>query len=428
MTDFHLKYGKSSLELHIDASSADVLLLEPAHTHTDSTESDLIGSALAHPIGSQMLSDICSAGQRVVVVTSDITRPCPSARLMPLVLDQLAQGGVREQEITVVFGLGTHRSHTPEEQARLVGEQIYRRVRCIDSDPADVELIGHTSRGTPVAVFRPVLEADLRICLGVIEYHYFVGYGGGFKAIVPGVCGVDTIQKNHRMMTEAGAVAGNLVGNPVREDIDEAGEMVGVDFILNVILDETKSIVSVVAGHPRDAHREGCVRLDALARTKVEKPADIVVVSAGGYPKDINLYQAQKALDNARHIVRPEGIILLLAECIDGLGNPTFEAWMQDPGGPEAIITRIKREFVLGGHKAAAVAMAMNQANVYLVSALPPDFARSMGFHPFDSPDEALRSALAAVGTSPSVIVMPEGARVLPTVAQSGQNKGKLWT
>ena len=186
--------------------------------------------------------------------------------------------------------------------------------------------------------------------------------------------------------------------------------------------------MSAVAGHPRAAHREGCARLDALAQIKMEKPADIVVVSAGGYPKDINLYQTQKALDNARHIVRPAGIILLMAECIEGLGNPTFEAWMQDPGGPEAIIARIKREFVLGGHKAAAVAMAMKQADVYLVSALPADFARSIGFHPFDSPDEALRSALAVVGTFPTVIVMPEGARVLPTVAQTGQGKGKLWT
>jgi nickel-dependent lactate racemase len=428
MTGLRLKYGNASLELHIGASEADVLVLEATHTPPATAESDVIGSALAHPIGSPMLPDVATSGQRVVVVTSDITRPCPSERLLPRVLDQLAQGGVCDQDITVVFGLGTHRSHTPEEQARLVGEEIYQRVRCIDSDPSDVELIGHTSRGTPVQVFRPVLEADLRICLGVIEYHYFVGYGGGFKAIVPGVCGVDTIQHNHRMMTDADAVAGRLDGNPVREDIDEAGEMVGAGFILNVILDETKSVVSAVAGHPRDAHREGCARLDALARTTVDKPADIVVVSAGGYPKDINLYQAQKALDNARHVVRPGGVILLIAECIDGLGNPTFEAWMQDPGGPEGIIARIKREFVLGGHKAAAVAMAMRQTDVFLVSALPSDFARLIGFYPFGGADQALRSALATVGPCPTVIVMPEGARVLPTVGQADVGKGKPWT
>ena len=157
-------------------------------------------------------------------MTSDITRPCPSARLLPPVLQELAKGGVRDEDITVVFGLGAHRAQTREEQQRLVGKAIYERFRCVDSDPADVDSLGRTSRGTPVLVHRPVAEADVRVCLGGIEYHYFAGFSGGVKALVPGVCAVETIRHNHSMMVEPGATIGQLDGNPVREDIEEAGQ------------------------------------------------------------------------------------------------------------------------------------------------------------------------------------------------------------
>jgi nickel-dependent lactate racemase len=332
------------------------------------------------------------------------------------VLDLLNQGGATDENISVVFGVGTHRSHTAAERARLAGEEVHGRVRCIDSDPEDVVLVGTTRRGTPVEIFRPVLEADVRVCLGGIEYHYFAGYSGGVKAVVPGVSGVDTVQYNHRMMTELGATTGRLAGNPVREDIEEAGEMVGVHFILNVILDGSKRVVDAVAGDARAAHREGCARLDAFGRATVPQAADIVVAGAGGYPKDINLYQAQKALDNARNIVRPGGIIVLVAECREGLGNATFETWMLDPGGPDAIIARIQREFVLGGHKAAAIATVMKDASVFLVSALADDLVRSIGLEPFGDVDEALAAAFARVGPGATVALVPQAASVLPTV------------
>jgi nickel-dependent lactate racemase len=432
---FLLKYGHTAYPLNADALPTPPLLLEPRRPAAGRVEprhfgveprhfgveprhfgdeAGLIRAALAQPIASPPLAEIVTAGQKAVIVTSDITRPCPSRRLLPAVLDELNRGGVRDEDVTVVFGLGAHRPHTPEERARLAGEAVCRRVRCVDSDPADVQLIGHTTRGTPVAVFRPVLEADVHICLGAIEYHYFAGFSGGYKAIIPGVCSVEGIQHNHRMMCEPGATAGRLDGNPVREDLEEAGALVGVHFILNVILDESRRIVSAVAGHPRAAHRAGCDRLNAFGQAVVERPADVVVVSAGGYPKDINLYQAQKALENACQIVRPGGIVVLVAECREGLGNRVFEAWMQDPGGPDAILARIKREFVLGGHKAAALARAMQRTPIYLVSALPADYARALGFYPFDNPQDAFAAALAHTGPAPGVIIMPEGGSVLP--------------
>jgi nickel-dependent lactate racemase len=414
--EISLKYGRTAQPLRLPAG-ARVAVLAPGRTSGAGPEADLIRAALADPIGSPRLSRIVSPGQQIAIVTSDITRPCPSARLLPLLLDELSGAGIADRDITVVFGLGTHRPHTAEEREALAGPPVSRRVRCLDSDPADVERVGVTRRGTPIDVFRPVRRADVRILVGAIEYHYFAGYSGGLKALVPGVCTEATIQSNHRRMTEPGAVTGNLDGNPVRDDIEEAGELIGAQFILNVVLDEGKRVVRAVAGHPRLAHRAGCAALDAFGRATVERPADVVVVSAGGSPKDINLYQAQKALDNARHVVRTGGIILLLAECPEGLGHHTFEEWMQDPGGPDAILARIRREFVLGGHKAAAVAMAMKQATIFLVSALPAARAGAMGFRPFASLEAAAAAALAAATPDPFIVVMPEGGSILPALA-----------
>ncbi len=414
--EISLKYGHASQRLRLPAGLRTAVLM-PGRTGGAGPEADLVRAALAEPIGCPRLASLVTPGQRVAVVTADITRPCPSDRLLPWVLDELNEGGVSDGDITVVFGLGTHRPHTPAEQQALVGPAVFRRVRCIDSDPADVEAVGVTRRGTPVDVFRPVQRADVRVLLGVIEYHYFAGYSGGLKALVPGVCTEATIQANHRRMTEPGALAGRLEGNPVRDDIDEAGALVGAEFILNVVLDEDKRIVRAVAGHPVLAHRAGCAALDAFGRATVDRPADVVVIGAGGSPKDINLYQAQKALDNGRHIVRPGGVLLLVAECPEGLGHHTFEEWMQDPGGLDGILDRIRREFVVGGHKAAAVALAMKQAAVYLVSSLPPGLARSLRFVPFGDLDGAVTAALGAVGPDPFVAVLPEGGSVLPSVS-----------
>jgi nickel-dependent lactate racemase len=415
-----LKYGRGTRVLQIAEDGARVTVLTLGRATAVGDEATLVRVALAAPIDGPRLGALTSPARRVAIVTADVTRPCPSVRLLPFLLEELTRAGVADDDITVVFGLGTHRAHTAAEREGLAGPAVFHRVRCIDSDPTDIVPVGTTPRGTPVEVFRPVLAADLRIAVGVIEYHYFAGYSGGVKALAPGVCSERTIQHNHRMMTEPGATSGNLDGNPVRDDIEDAGAMIGVHFILNVVLDEAHRVVAAVAGHPRTAHRAGCAKLDAFGRVALDRPADVVVVSAGGYPKDINLYQAQKALDNARLAVRPGGIVVLIAECAEGLGSGTFEAWMRDPGGPDAILARIRQQFVLGGHKAAAVALAMKRAAIYLVSALPAEQVRAMGFVPFSDPAAAVAAAVQAAGSRPFVAVMPEGGSVLPSVLAPG--------
>ena len=375
--------------------------------------------ALVSPIGTPRLRDMVRPGETIAVVTSDVTRPMPTYKVMPALLDELYAGGVRREDITLVFALGSHRAQTEEEKRKLAGERAFSEIRCIDSDPDDCISLGTTSRGTPVDIFRPVAEADRRICLGNIEYHYFAGYSGGAKAIMPGVSTRAAIQANHRLMVEETSRAGLLSGNNLREDIEEAAALCGVDFILNVVLDEHKEIIQAVAGDVTRAHRAGCQFLDTLYLKELDQKADIVVVSQGGAPKDLNLYQTQKALDNAKHAVKKGGVIILIGSCREGLGERVFEQWLREAPDAHSMAERVRTDFQLGGHKAAAIAMVLENADVYLVSELPDDTVRGAFLKPAASAQAALDEAFSRLGSDARVLVMPYGGSTLPIVREN---------
>ena len=394
-----------------------------AELHANDVPVELTGEAevrraLIAPIGSPRLKDIVRPGEKIAIITSDITRPMPTQLVMPALLDELYAGGVRKEDVTLVFALGSHRKHTEAEQKKLAGERAWNEIKCVDSDPDDCVHYGTTSRGTPVDITRVVAEADRRICLGNIEYHYFAGYSGGAKAIMPGVSTRAAIQANHSRMVLPEAKAGALETNPLRMDIEEAGAMVGIDFIVNVVLSEHKEILKAVAGDATEAHRAGCRFLDRLYRKELKEPADIVLVSQGGAPKDLNLYQTQKALDNAKHAVKDGGVIILIGSCKEGLGERTFEQWMTEADSAHSLIERIGREFKLGGHKAAAIAMVLERAEVDLVSELDDDFVRSIFLKPYKTAQEALDHAFSKLGPNARVLAMPYGGSTLPTVVQ----------
>ena len=315
-----LGYGREQLELHVPARNlADVVRPRRNAPAPASVEDELalVRAALAAPIGAPPLRELAAAAGSAAIVVSDVTRPCPTYRFLRLVLEELAV--IPPERVTILFALGSHRPHTEEERRRLVGDVVVDRHPCLDLDEDACVLVGHTSRGTPLEVFRPYVEADLKICTGNLEYHYFAGYSGGAKAVMPGICRRSAIQPNHSMMLEPAAKAGILRGNPVRDDIDEAGGIVGVDFIVNVLLNEKKQIVDCVAGHYLEAHAEGVRRYDELFDLRIDRAVDVVVASPGGSPKDINLYQAQKTLDNVSGAVREGGTIILVARVRRGL-------------------------------------------------------------------------------------------------------------
>lgn len=390
--------------------------LEPNAVSADLTGEDVVIDALHHPIGTPPLREMLHSGETVAIVTSDITRPMPTWQVMPALLKELYAAGIRPQDITLVFALGCHRKHTPEEMMHLAGEQAWQEITCVDSDAAGCVHIGTTSRGTPVDIDRRVVSADRRICLGNIEYHYFAGYSGGAKAIMPGVSTRDAIQANHSRMVESSACAGKLEGNPVREDLEEAAAMVGVDFILNVVLDAHKEIVRAVAGDVTAAHRAGCAFLDTLYCKTIPERADIVLVSQGGAPKDLNLYQTQKALDNAKHAVKKGGTIILIGSCKEGLGEKVFEEWLASAPTAHSLIERIQKEFRLGGHKAAAIALVLENADIYLVSDLEDSVVKKLFLQPYHTVQEAYDAAVRKHGHHATVLAMPYGGSTLPRV------------
>ena len=383
---------------------------------------DAVRHALAHPIGAEPLHTLAKPGQKIAIIASDVSRPVPSSEILPAILDELHASGCRDEDITVVFALGSHRHHTVQEQERLAGSEVFRRVRCVDSDPDDCVHMGVTKNGTPVDVTRAVAQADFRICTGNIEFHYFAGYSGGVKAIMPGVSTPAAIQANHRMMVSELACAGNLDTNPLRQDIEEAGRICGVDYIVNVVLDEHRKIVYAVAGDAVLAHRAGCQYLDRMYRKPIAQKADIVLVSQGGAPKDANLYQTQKALDNAKHAVKKGGTIILIGACQEGLGSAKFEQWLTGSPSAHAMVERIGREFELGGHKAAAIGMVLENARIDLVSKMDSDFVRSIFLNPQPSAQAAFDEAMERYGADARVLAMPFGGATLPVVKEEGVN------
>jgi len=390
----------------------DVLVSNPMEHERRGEEA--VRYALQNPIGAPALRELVKPGQKIAIITSDISRPLPSYDVLPSVLDELYAAGCSADDITVVFALGSHRCHTEEEKRKLAGERAYREVRCVDSDVNDCIHMGVTSAGTPVDIDRRVAEADFRICLGNIEFHYFAGYSGGAKAIMPGVSTRDAIQANHRMMVSPDACAGKLEGNPLRADIEEAGAICGVHYIVNAVLDEHKHIVYAVAGDVTAAHRVGCAYLDRMYRKVIPQRADIVLVSQGGAPKDANLYQTQKALDNAKHAVRKGGTVILIGACPEGFGSAKFEQWLTSAPTAHSMVERIGREFELGGHKAAAIGMVLEDADIDFVSEMDDELVRSIFLNPRPSAQAAFDAAMERYGKDATVIAMPFGGATLP--------------
>lgn len=411
--EYSLKFGKSKMNLIIDNNNI-IGVLTPNEIEVGLTGTDEVKRAMENPIASERLKSIVNPGEKIVIITSDITRPMPSKIVIPIVIAELNDIGIKDSDIVIVFALGSHRSQTEDEKKYLLSEEIYNRIKCVDSNEAEYIHLGITAYNTPVDICSVVVNADRRICLGNIEYHYFAGYSGGAKAIMPGVSTRAAIQSNHSRMVEENAKAGNIKTNPVRIDIDEIGKFVKIDFIVNVVLDSNKEIIKAIAGHYIEAHREGCKFLDSFYKIKIQEKADIVITTPGGYPKDINLYQAQKALDNAKHAVKDGGIIILVASCIEGLGEKTFQNWMLNTKKSEDMIVEIKNNFQLGGHKAAAIAMILQHSKIFLVSELEYDFVKNIFMQPFNNVQDAYNQALSEKGDNAKVILMPVGGSTLP--------------
>lgn len=372
--------------------------------------------ALSHPSGSPKLRELVSSQDTVVVLVSDISRPSPSRLLLPPVLKELTEAGVSHRKITIVFGLGIHRNQSEEEKRALVGDDIYSHYRCIEHDIKDCQDAGISSQGTPIEVFTEVMDASFVIATGNIEYHYYAGFSGGAKALAPGMCSRRTIEQNHRKFMDPGARPGMIKGNPVREELEEMAQKVGIDFMVNAVLNPEKQVIKVVAGDVTAAHRQGASFLDRLSRVRIEDRADIVIVSPGGYPRDIDLYQTHKAMEHALPALKHGGILITAGQCGDGLGVEPFARVFEEGKSPEELVEELKTQFVQGRHVASRIAHIHLNNEIFLVSDLSQSTKEKLFFKNFNSVEKALSVALDKKGKQATVWVMPFGISTLPSV------------
>ncbi len=418
MVDIWLPYGKTDVCIRVPARNL-LGSIEPAEREGAADAKAEVERALKDPIpvGSRRLSEIAKAESKVAIVVDDATRKAPSEAMLLPVLAELNLAGVEDKNITVIFGCGTHRAVKPEEAKALLGVEALKQVTTISHDcrAQDLVYVGTTkTHGNKVHVNRVFAEADVKVLLGDVGFHYYAGYGGGRKSVLPAVCGEETIKQNHAMLLHANSRTGVLEDNPVHCDMTEAAKLAKVDFILNVVVNKKGEIVKAFAGDLEQAFLKAVKLVDEMYRVTVDRRADIIVVSAGGYPADMNLYQAYKALDNALDAVKRGGVIILVAECPEGHGNPVFYDWMTRFGDLKNVEHEIKRNFVLGGHKAYYLLKALQGHQIILVSSLPDYYATSIfKLKTARAVNDAFAEALKIAGSASRVWAMPQGSNTL---------------
>jgi lactate racemase len=412
-----LKYGKEEVQLPIsDKNILQVLNLKEQEVLSNPEEK--LKYLLKNPIGSPSLKDLIiqKKAKKILIIVNDITRPTPYEVILPPLLAELNQIGIKKENIIFIIATGIHRGNSQEEIKNIFGEDISSTYKFINHDGDDPHLkdLGKLKSGNELWVDPVVSEIDFIITTGAIVPHYMAGFSGGRKSILPGICGRKTIEVNHAQMTHPDARAGNLRGNPVHEEMQEAVEKVGVDFNINVITNENHEIVEIVAGELCKSWQRGVEVCKKIFLCPIKQKAAVVIASAGGYPKDINVYQAQKALDNSYQAVKLGGTIILLAECAEGYGEATFEKWIEEAITPDDIIKRLKEKFVLGGHKAYAIARVAKEVEVLLISSLPPDKVRKLFFIPMDNLSQAIGYITNKYGKDFQAYILPTGNIVLP--------------
>ena len=413
-----LGYGRRSVKFAYDEDRFSVFTKSSA---SDAPLSDLeAGAAFDSPIASPPLDEIAGSDDSVLIVVSDATRATASAQVVNLLVRRLVQSGVSPARIAIIFATGIHRPVSEKEKTELLTPFVVQRLQIIEHDAYDstkLTTLGTTQTGVTVEVNRALKEYSRVFLTGGITFHYFAGFTGGRKSICPGLASAETIEATHMLALDfeaggrkTGVRAGALDGNVVHEECERVAALIAPAFSVNTIVDESKRAVKMFCGDWRLAHRAACEYY--LDQHSVEIPAkrDVVVASCGGFPHDINLIQAHKALDMAALACNDGGTIVLLAECSDGLGRPDFLKWF-DAAGSRALEARLVNGYEVNGQTAWALLTKAERYRVCLISELPDDDVKRMRMTPARTISEALDGAGSGNG-----FIMPRGAAVLPRI------------
>ncbi|MDX6692422.1 MAG: lactate racemase [Blastocatellia bacterium] len=414
-----LGYGHGALALDYDESRYRVLATT---TDDERALTDVeIGEAIDAPIDSRPLEELIAAGDSALIVVSDATRASASAQVVNLLVRRLIELGIAPRDINIIFATGLHRPVTAEEKRELLTPFITQRIKTLDHDASAAAShvdLGSTERGTPILLNRALLEHTHVILTGGINFHYFVGFTGGRKSVIPGLAATRTIEATHMLALDferggrrAGVGTGLLDGNIVHEECERIAAKVASSFLINAVTDERGRAVRVYAGDWRAAHRRGCAEYAASHSVEIDARRQVVIASCGGWPYDINLIQAHKTLEMASYACAEGGTIILVAECADGLGRADFLKWF-DAADSRALEARLREGYEVNGQTAWSLLLKAERFRVVLVSALAEDDARLMRMTPARTLDEAL----AQVDSREEGYIMPRGAALLPIV------------
>lgn len=414
-----LAYGRGRTSLEVPEHA---VVIAPEHLAGLPDERAAFIEAVRSPIGAPPLRTLANASSTVAIVIADITRPSPSERLVPWILEEL--GHIPRNQFVIINGTGSHRANTRDELIQMLGVEIVETIRIVNHnafDDSTLTHLGRTSYGGEIWVNNDYLNADIRIVTGFIEPHFFAGFSGGPKGIVPGIAGIKTIMHLHNatMIGDPRSTWAQLAGNPVQGEIREAVAMAPPHFMINVALNSQRAITDLWAGHYIEAHEIGCRSVVAHATQPVDAPFDIVITTNSGYPLDQNLYQAVKGMSAAARIVRQGGAILSVAECSDGLpehGN--FKQLLQMRQTPEELLDLIESpDFELYDQwEAQTQAIIQRKASVYLYSSIAPEIVRSVMLQPSQDLASTLAQLLEQYGPHPRVAVLPEGPQTIPLI------------
>jgi len=415
-------YGKGFLELDVPKANLASVVESRFGKATEDAEGEIV-RALNNPIGSGRVEDLVKGEDRVALIVSDITRPAPNQLMVPPLIEALRKAGVKRENLEILVANGLHRSPSRREMEELLGKRVLEEVPVVNHNARDhgqLVRVGRTSFGTRVALNRRVVEADSVIITGLIEPHFFAGYSGGRKSILPGIAGAKSIFQNHsfRMIGHPKARYGILRGNPIHEDSVEAARFVKLKFMVNVVLNRERQVMGAFAGDFLGAHEAGIKFLEGLVKVPTPHRADIVVTTNGGYPLDRNLYQAVKGMATGELIVKEGGVIIVMAECIDGVEHMDFQRLMEGAKTPKEVLDTIRDKEPLGDQwEAQVLARVLQRAEVIVVSKGVKDTViEDMLMTPASTPEEALNLALRKTGKNAKVVAVPEGPFIIPYI------------
>ena len=417
-----MPYGQKMIQFVVPKQNM-ISVIQPNNLTAVQDESKEIADALKNPLGSKSLYEIAKEKKgKVVIVVNDITRTTPTSKLVLPMLKELMQAGITRKDITFLVATGTHRKNTPQELEKMLSSEATRNFNVVNHDSNDLEqlkLIGTTQRGVPVEINKIFCEADIKILTGTIAPHQSAGYSGGRKSILPGIAGAKTLSIHHSYpLRMKGPAMGKIEGNHFSEEAIEAARIAGVDFILNAVQNSKKEIVKVVAGDFIEAWLEGVKwarKIHEVPASKI-KP-DIVITSPGGFPRDINLYQTQKSIAPAEIIIKEGVTIIVLSECIKGLGGgANFYNWLNEADNIDKVIEKFKKEgYSESSNKAFLYARVLKKAEIVVVTNnISSKILNSIFLKRADTAEEVIQKALLKHGKDCKIVLIKNAPEVVP--------------